>query len=200
MHTETFYYLLGNHQLLNDETAQELKNLTEKYPWFNLGWMLYVKNLKEIESAEYQDVLKKVAVRIPDRKLLFNFLNQEVQKKSEKAEVIQPANILEEFEGEGEEGSGNSLIDNFLKSEPGKIRGNDIENVQQSENRAEIIEKSDTENDDLITETLATIYFKQKKYEKALDSYKKLSLKYPEKSVYFAARIEEIEKLKNINS
>ena len=33
-----------------------------------------LKNLKEIESPEYDAVLKKVAVRIPDRKLLFNYL------------------------------------------------------------------------------------------------------------------------------
>ena len=51
----------------------------------------------------------------------------------------------------------------------------------------------------VITETLASIYFQQKNFDKALDAYKKLSLKYPEKSVYFAGRIEEIELLKNNN-
>ena len=57
-----------------------------------------------------------------------------------------------------------------------------------------MISKSLSESDELITETLGNIYFQQKKYDKALDAFKKLSLKYPEKSVYFAARIEEIEK------
>ena len=49
-----------------------------------------------------------------------------------------------------------------------------------------------------ITETLANIYLEQKKYDKALEAFKKLGLKYPEKNSYFATRIEEILKLKNI--
>ena len=46
---------------------------------------------------------------------------------------------------------------------------------------------------------VANIYYSQKKYDKALSAYKNLSLKYPEKSIYFASRIEEIEIVKNNN-
>ena len=53
------------------------------------------------------------------------------------------------------------------------------------------------ENDEIITETLASIYTQQKNYDKALIAYQKLSLKYPEKNIYFASRIKEIEVLKN---
>lgn len=60
------YNLLYNHHLLTNETVAEFKVLTEKYPWFQLGWILYLKNLKQIESPDYQNVLKKVAVRVPD--------------------------------------------------------------------------------------------------------------------------------------
>ena len=62
----------------------------------------------------------------------------------------------------------------------------------------EVVENSTSENDEIITETLANILLQQKNYEKAQDAYRKLSLKYPEKSVYFATRIKEIEKIKNI--
>ena len=45
----------------------------------------------------------------------------------------------------------------------------------------------------LMTETLARVYLEQKKYKKALQAYKILSLKYPEKSTFFADRIKKIE-------
>jgi DNA-binding SARP family transcriptional activator len=47
----------------------------------------------------------------------------------------------------------------------------------------------------MLSEKLANIYIKQGYYDKAISAYKKLSLKYPEKSDYFA---EQIEKLRNI--
>lgn len=47
--------------------------------------------------------------------------------------------------------------------------------------------------DDLLTESLAKIYIKQKRYEKALEIIKSLSLKYPKKSVYFADQIRYLE-------
>lgn len=49
------------------------------------------------------------------------------------------------------------------------------------------------EDDDLVTETLATIYADQGNPEKAIKAFKKLQLKYPEKRVYFANRIKEIQ-------
>ena len=197
METDKFYNLLNNQSLLNDETASDLKDLTKKYPWFQLGWMLYLKNLKFIESPEYHTELKKVAVLVNDRKLLFNFLDFDSQRKSSKTEL---ESSIQDF-NEPEKGNGNPLIDNFLKNKPGAIRRNSEEKgTLVSDNRIDIAEKSDTENDELITETLAAIYLQQKNYEKALSAYKKLSLKYPEKSIYFATQIEEIEKLKNTNS
>jgi len=78
MQKEEFYKLLENQELLNEESVRSLKNYTEEYPWFNLGWMLYLKNLKKINSPEYENELPKVAIRVPNRKVLFNFLHAEL--------------------------------------------------------------------------------------------------------------------------
>ncbi len=47
----------------------------------------------------------------------------------------------------------------------------------------------------LMTETLARVYLEQKKYKKALQAYKILSLKYPEKNSFFASQIKSVQKL-----
>ncbi len=52
-------------------------------------------------------------------------------------------------------------------------------------------------NEDFVTETLASIYARQGYYKKAIQIFEKLSLKYPEKSTYFAAQIEKIKLLMN---
>ncbi len=54
-------------------------------------------------------------------------------------------------------------------------------------------------SDSLMTETLARIYLEQKNYNKAIQSYKILSLKYPEKSSFFADQLKLIVELKDNN-
>ncbi len=56
------------------------------------------------------------------------------------------------------------------------------------------IEKSIEQSDGIISETLAELLVKQGKPEKAIEMYQKLQLKYPDKSTFFAGRIEEIKK------
>ena len=53
-----------------------------------------------------------------------------------------------------------------------------------------------TENNNLMTETLAKVYLEQGHYEKAITAYEILSLKYPQKSSLFANQIKAIKQLK----
>jgi thioredoxin-like negative regulator of GroEL len=65
--------------------------------------------------------------------------------------------------------------------------------IQEGEDEVERIEESSDEN--YFTETLAKIYVKQQRYDKALEIIKKLNLKYPKKNAYFADQIRFLEKL-----
>ncbi|MFO7889174.1 MAG: hypothetical protein R6V04_02425 [bacterium] len=84
------------------------------------------------------------------------------------------------------------LIDKFIKESPEMKSVHPPENKNKKE---DISLPSITENEEMLSEKLANIYIKQGYYSKAISAYKKLSLKYPEKSDYFA---EQIEKLRNI--
>ena len=196
MEKELFVKYLHLPDELNQESLDSLKQLTSDYPWFQAGWMLYLLNLKKINHPGFEPTLKQVAIRIPDRKRLYKFLNNEIKLGS--GATFQNLNSSDYQLGNKAAPKSDSLIDKFLSSNPGSIRqsnyGQDETNKPDTKH---IIEKSDTESDDLITETLANIYLQQKNYEKALDAFQKLSLKYPEKSIYFASRIKEIELLKN---
>ena len=82
-----------------------------------------------------------------------------------------------------------TIIDTFIKNDP-QIKAlppNQINN----ENKAK---KSAEDSNDLVSETLAQIYIEQTLYHKAIDTYQKLSLKFPEKSGYFADLIQSLEK------
>jgi hypothetical protein len=83
------------------------------------------------------------------------------------------------------------LIDKFIIANPR------IEPVRdKTDHPAEDISRPFTEEKGgFITETLAKIYITQGYYSKAIDIYEKLSLKFPEKSSYFATQIEKVREL-----
>ncbi|PIQ49366.1 MAG: hypothetical protein COW03_05330 [Cytophagales bacterium CG12_big_fil_rev_8_21_14_0_65_40_12] len=89
------------------------------------------------------------------------------------------------------------LIEKFIQNEPqfGKPKesGQDSEYLQE-----DLATKKLKYQDEFATETLAALLFKQKKYERALDIYEKLSLKFPEKRTYFALQIQKIKESQHV--
>ena len=93
----------------------------------------------------------------------------------------------EDFENTG--GKNNDIIEAFLEKDP-QIKPPQ-HNKLDSENKAR---KSAEDQNDVVSETLANIYIEQMLYRKAIETYEKLVLKFPEKSRYFADLIKSLEK------
>jgi len=108
-------------------------------------------------------------------------IKRQEAKEVEKQE--QPAKNQEKF----------NIIEQFITSKPKLETDATIENIDVSF-------ESVVEDGTLMTETLARVYLEQKKYNKAIQAFKILSLKYPEKSSFFADRIKAIKFLQKNNS
>lgn len=90
------------------------------------------------------------------------------------------------------------MIDRFLAKDeisPVKL---ELKN-QDNEEKEPIPGEEQMDDGDFFSETLAKIYIKQRKYDKALEIIRKIVLFYPEKSSYFADQIQMLEDLVSIN-
>ena len=85
------------------------------------------------------------------------------------------------------------LIEEFISKNP-KIKPG------KTANKVNLAEQSMAAPESLMTETLAKVYLEQKNYKKAIQAYKILILKNPEKSGFFADQIRAIEKLQDTNN
>ena len=84
------------------------------------------------------------------------------------------------------------LIDKFIETNPKIIPSKEVTKVH-------LVNNEEGHHEGFMTETLARIYLEQKNYDKAIQSYKILSLKYPEKSGFFADQIKAVKQLQENN-
>lgn len=81
------------------------------------------------------------------------------------------------------------LIDKIIESDPGKLKlGNNKFFTPNIDAKQSLLE-----NEHLVTETLAKIYALQGNINKAIRAYEILSLKFPQKSVYFTSLIQNLK-------
>ena len=201
--------IIENPCTMHKDESIYISNILEKFPYFQTAHILYSKALQNTKSIRFKYQLKKAAIYSGDRNLLFGIISQQkdsniskntdirnLKEEDKKAElhsfidwisIVQTKKIVRFKKQNPDE-----IINLFLENKP-KIKNN---TKQRFFNASENARKSIKENNDIITETLAKVYAKQEHFEKAILAYQKLSLKYPQKSSYFADQIKVIKKLK----
>ncbi|MDP6909256.1 MAG: hypothetical protein QF371_07115 [Flavobacteriales bacterium] len=270
MTQDQFYTWMENPSTMNADSVRALRDITERYPYFQAAQMMLAKNLKQENHIDQLNQLHLAAVCVPDRKVFYDYMHDKKRKElispvkplvdkeqESKPEVVEvktthllpdeliPEPIIYQLEkaelpdipiqeekdaatksepeelsfsewlaymrdGKAEQNQhqpkvpktkqvGKSkveLIDQFLSDEPRK----EIKKRAEFFNPQKAASKSMEEDFTVVSETLAKIYEKQQKYELAIQAYQALSLKYPEKSTYFAARLKELDGKLNTES
>ena len=175
MVVEEIFKIIEVEELQNDENLAKLDIFLKKHSFHSTALIARLIILKNIGSVRYISELRKCALFVQSRKKLFNILIKNKTKVFVEPyqNFNQKLTILEWIEKIEEKKENPSF---FSATETAK--------------------KSLSENDDFITETLTKIYKEQGHFDKAINAFEKLILKFPEKNTLFASQINEIKKIK----
>ena len=213
MNKKNFIKILQQPEKLSKKELLFLQEISDEFPYFQPSRAIYLKSLAENEDIKIKKHLKSTAIYSRDRKILFDFIKN-IQNQNDKVffnkNEITSALVENKISDSIEISEQNSFVDWLKLSNLKPIdRSKETQAVDKfiSKKPKIRIEANETQsdndkNDDLanqsgfMTETLAKLYLNQKNYEKAIQSYKILILKFPEKNSYFADQIKKIKKLK----
>ncbi len=190
MNKEQFINYLQNPENLTTDSVGELTEIVSRFHYCQSVHILLTLNLFKEENVLYNASLKTTAIYAGDRRVL----KQKIDRLEQNA-IRKPLPIAIELQIQPEpqpqpqpqpKKTKQELLDEFIKNQPSISRGKETFFSAIEASRNSIV---DEEN--IVSETLAKIYLDQHYFEKAIKIYEKLSLKYPEKSIYFAALIEK---------
>ena len=170
----------------------ELSGVVSLYPWYAGARMELCRRMAALgeeawDSSKYADH----ALYIPSRRLVFAQMEKSRKareaalEQAESAQKPKPTRqvfvIGGDYYSQEDYDSVRREDDNIFASFAGKAGKGTV----QSEYHDDFT--------DFCTESLAKVYLQQGYPDKAKEIYSKLSLRYPEKSVYFASLIEKTE-------
>ena len=175
---------------------EELNGVVSLYPWFALARAELCRRMAALgEGAWSDEKFAEQALYMGSRRLIFK--------------------LVEQAKAQGSQAPVGELIEGYFAPGAKRREGRQVFVVGGDYFTAEQYEGVRLEQDDIFssfagpaaeqpvgpveeftdfcTESLAKVYLEQGYKDKAKEIYSKLSLRYPEKSVYFAALIEKID-------
>jgi len=140
-------------------------------------------SLEKLTQDELLSIVRKRLAEINDEVRVNESAQGKLTKQGSVGKSAQAPGI------DGESGkSKNELIEKFIREEPQISRPK-----KEFFSPAASSQKSNLDDEDIVSETLALLYAKQGNLQKAIHIYEKLSLRFSEKSRYFAAQIENLK-------
>jgi hypothetical protein len=242
--------LIKHPERLDRDTLYELRSMLALHPYFQTARILMLHNLFLLHDASFDEELRKAALYITDRKVIFQMIeaghyilgNDEAKTTQKGIENVDNSNrtvalidnFLDSIPADDEEQlpegqpkrkptpadaaidyvayllatentleteqtpqmKGQDLIDTFLQQEQGRIQLSQFADEETTAgSQEEPHDEEESQEEEYFTETLARIYIKQGRYQKALDIIGRLNQQFPHKNAYFADQMRFLEKL-----
>ena len=250
--------LIKHPESLNKDTVYALREMVARYPYYQAARILFLKNLFLLHDGSFGEELRRAAIFVGDRRVLFDMVEgenyklhadkatqNEIAGKAAEAGVDRTESLIDKFLGNGllaedpdEEKKQTSrrkptvadatndymaFLMQMDDAEPEKEQEKTPSETAKPSNRSDVLienfidnasdgivlqdnptfipespaetDEQDDGDEDYFTETLAKIYIKQGRYEKAMEIIRKLNLNYPKKNRYFADQMRFLHKL-----
>lgn len=221
MQVQQFFKLLHHPQKITAEDVAALHALVEQHPYFQAAYMLLAKAVYDADQPSSGYAVQKAAVYATDRHRLKAFL-EKISPFSEPTLEVTSTNPIPKQEQELSQREVappyflNSYIHSIQQKYHQKITKKEslaqldsmkiflqknvqfkpkpLKDIPHDAIQADLTHKSTMFHHDLATESLARVLQQQGKWQRALDIYEKLKLKFPKKKAYFTTLIEQLKR------
>ena len=175
-------------EVLENEIAKQVVSAIVEKQMFNLSdtQLVFNQNKEPENFTDWLRLIQKSNKQLSAENILDvnTENNTDIKTRLEKGKIINQESAL------NKKLKNLALIDKIIEKSPGQIKIKDDQKFYSPEQNAK---ESLLENEHLVSETLAKIYALQGSVNKAVRAYEILSLKFPQKSVYFASLIQKLK-------